>query len=34
MKRLENTMKNSFEYLYESMLSDENILDEVYEKNY
>lgn len=31
-EKLENTMKNSFEYLYESMLSDENILDEVYER--
>ena len=31
-ERLESTMRNSFEYLYESMLSDENILDEVYEK--
>lgn len=31
-ERLETTIKNSFEYLYESMLSDENILDEVYEK--
>lgn len=31
-ERLEITMRNSFEYLYQSMLSDENILDEVYEK--
>ena len=31
-ERLEMTMRNSFEYLYQSMLSDENILDEVYEK--
>jgi hypothetical protein len=31
-ERLDSTIKNSFEYLYESILSDENILDEVYER--
>ena len=31
-ERLENTTRNFFEYIYESMLNDENVLDEVYEK--
>ncbi|MDN5072365.1 hypothetical protein PJV94_05950 [Aliarcobacter butzleri] len=31
-ERLENTARNFFEYIYESMLNDENVLDEVYEK--
>ncbi|MFX4277215.1 relaxase/mobilization nuclease domain-containing protein [Aliarcobacter butzleri] len=31
-ERLENTTRTFFEYIYESMLNDENVLDEVYEK--
>jgi len=31
-ERLEHTTRNFFEYIYESMLSDDKILDEVYEK--
>lgn len=31
-ERLENTTRTFFEYIYESMLNNENVLDEVYEK--
>ena len=31
-ERLEHTTINFFEYIYESMFSDDKILDEVYEK--
>lgn len=31
-ERIENTTRTFFEYIYESMLNNENVLDEVYEK--